>query len=185
MAKIKGSFFTALKAFIQDRFSQDGWSRFVEAMPEKERIQFEMPVSGKWYDLELAHASLRALVEVLGDGSEELAADFGRFDAERDLTGVQRFFLRMANPAYTIEKAGEYWNRFCDFGEWKIERRGKSEAAATLSGVPLVEKLYCRQLGVYLVRMFELVGAKDIQVEHTSCLARGDQVCTWVGSWKE
>jgi predicted hydrocarbon binding protein len=185
MARSKGTVFVALKSFIRKRFGDDGWQRFLASMPDADRVQVEMPVSGKWYELALVHRALHALVDELGGGNVDIAEDFGKHDAENDLNTVQRIFLRLANPAYAIEKSGQYWSRFCDFGELKVTRHGKNSASATLTGVPLVEELYCRQLTGYLTRLFELVGAKDLKVSHSECCARGDRQCTWMGTWRE
>ncbi|MBW1807645.1 MAG: 4-vinyl reductase [Deltaproteobacteria bacterium] len=183
MARVKGTFFIALKSFIRARYGNQGWKRLIESLPEKDRVQVEMSVSMGWFDLDLIVQALHVLVEVLGGRDKQLAYEFGRFDAEQDLTKIQRLFLRMANPAYVIEKAGQYWSRFCDFGEWQIERQGKNQASASLVKCSIADELYCLELSGYLNRLFEMVGAKNLQVEHTQCRARGDDKCSWVGKW--
>jgi uncharacterized protein (TIGR02265 family) len=184
MAKTKGTGLVALKAFVRERFGEAGWQRLLEAIEPTDRAAVEMPVSISWYDLETAQRAVRALVKVLGDGNPQLAVEFGRHEAEHDLTSVQRFFLKMANPAYALEKAGQYWRRFADWGEWRVERLGSGGARATLKGCPHPEVYYCAELTGYLARMWELVGARDPHVRHTHCRNRGDQDCTWEGTWK-
>jgi hypothetical protein len=183
LAKLKGTIFASLKAFINKRFGSDKWQEFLNALPPDERTKLELPVSIGWYDLELVIKAMHVLDDVIGSGDGVLVFEFGRFDAEQDLTTVQRLFLRIANPAYVLEKAGQYWRRFCDFGEWKVERQGKNGASAELVGCPQVDELYCIELTGYLKRMWELVGARTVQVKHTMCRARGDDQCVWVGAW--
>jgi predicted hydrocarbon binding protein len=182
MARTKGTCFVALKSFITRRFGYDDWRRYLSLLEPKDRRLAEMPSAKEWYDLEAWFRALHVLADNFGDSPKEVVLEFGRHEAERDLSGIQRLFLRLANPAFVLEKAGEYWKNFCDFGEWKIERV-ENGARAELAGVPLLDELYCTELLGYLGRMMELVGAKNVKAEHSQCRARGDEKCIFVGSW--
>jgi hypothetical protein len=185
MANTKGSAFVALKSFVTRRFGHKGWKRYLSCIEPKERNAVEMPSTKEWYDLGLWIRSLHVLKEVFGDEEPKVVYEFGRHEASRDLSTWQRLFLRTANPAYVLEKATEYWCKFCDFGSWKVERKGNKAATATLRGVPVVDALYCEELTGYLNRLFELVGAKNLQLEHSHChsRSRGGDSYAWNGSW--
>jgi predicted hydrocarbon binding protein len=183
MARTKGSAFVALKSFVTRRFGYEGWKRYLGRIEPRERRDIEMPSAKEWYDLNVWVGSLQVLKDVFGEELPEVVFEFGRHEAERDLSTWQRLFLRMANPAYVIEKATEYWRKFCDFGRWEVERKGNNAAVATLTGVPVADALYCEELTGYLKHLFELVGAKNVKVEHSRCRSRGDDDCVWNGSW--
>jgi predicted hydrocarbon binding protein len=183
MARTKGSAFVALKSFVTRQFGYEGWKRYLGRIEPRERKDIEMPSANEWYDLEVWIHSLQILKEVFGDELPEVVFEFGRHEAKSDLNFGQRLFLRLANPAYVIEKAGEYWRKFCDFGRWEVERKGSTGAVATLIGVPVADALYCEELSGYLKHLFELVGAKNVKLEHTHCRSRGDDSCVWDGSW--
>jgi len=182
MAKTKGNAFVALKSFITRKFGYDEWRRYLSLVEPGERKKVEMPMAKEWYDLDVWYRALHLLAENFGDDRQKIVLEFGRHEAERDLNGIQRLFLRLANPAFVLEKAGEYWKNFCDFGEWKIERT-ENGAWAELAGVPVVDELYCTELLGYLSRMMELVGAKNVVAAHEQCRARGDDKCVFTGSW--
>jgi len=182
MAKTKGTGFVALKSFITRQFGYDDWRRFLSLLEPADRKKVEMPSAKEWYDLETWFRVLHVLSDNFGDDQRKVVLDFGRHEADRDLTSIQRLFLRLANPAFVLEKAGEYWRNFCDFGEWRIERV-ENGARAELADVPILDELYCTELLGYLGRMMELVGAKNLQTEHIQCRARGDDKCIFTGSW--
>jgi predicted hydrocarbon binding protein len=183
MAKNKGTVLVALKAFIRERFGEEAWLVFLDSLDQDDRLEVELPLSIRWYDLVLMQRVFRKVDELLGDNDCSLIELFGRYEAERDLRTVHRMFLKMANPAYTLEKAGQYWRRFCDFGEWHIVRNGKKGATARFVGCPIVDALYCAELQGYFTRILELVGAKNVSVSHDECRANGDANCLFVGTW--
>jgi uncharacterized protein (TIGR02265 family) len=183
MARTKGSAFVALKSFVTRRFGYEGWKRYLGRIEPRERKDIEMPMANEWYELDTWVRSLQVLKEVFGEELPEVVFEFGRHEAKSDLNFGQRLFLRLANPAYVIEKAGEYWRKFCDFGRWEVERKSENAAVASLLDVPVADALYCEELSGYLKHLFELVGAKNVQLEHTKCRSRGDDKCVWNGSW--
>ena len=72
----------------------------------------------------------------------------------------------MANPAYVLEKAGEYWSRFYDSGEWEVVRETPNRARGTLSGVQPFDPYLGIYVTEYCHRLFELVGAKEVRTSH-------------------
>jgi len=181
-AHTKGTGFVALKFFVTREFGFDGWKKLLGAFPAQERVKLELPTSNDWYELGLWQRCLEQLQALFGANHPEIIDRFAAFEAERDLHTVQRLFLRMMNPAAVVEKVGEYWNRFCDFGQWEVTRLPKG-ATAVLRDYPLPHALYCRELAGYFKRTLELVGARNVRVEHRSCRARGDETCAFEGTW--
>ncbi len=103
-----------------------------------------------------------------------------RFSIDSCARSTRTFILRLANPAFVLEKAGDYWNRFYDVGVWDVHRESKSRAVARLDGVTPFDPLFARYLTAYIIRMWELVGAKDLDVE-----SRLEGECFHIrGSWR-
>ncbi len=183
MPRSKGTNFNNLKSWIETRHGEDAWARVLAAMPGGDPVRLQAIVAVGWYELELQNRLLHAAVDTIGGGDPQVLADYGRFDAERDLTGPQRLFLRFGNPAYVLEKAGDYWRRFYDPGEWKVLREPDG-ATGTLAGFDAGDEIFCIPLTSYIGRMFELVGARDVRMQHTKCHARGDGSCVFVARWR-
>jgi hypothetical protein len=184
MGKSKGTTFVSLKSFVLKRFGSEGWTQLLNSLDPLERVFVERPLTSKWYDFELVYKAEQALVHALGKGDLKVAREFGHFGAEKDLTFLEIFFLKMANPAYAIEKAGQYWHRFHDWGEVKVERMGKCNARVTIKGCPHPNEPFCEELTGYIERLFQLVGAKEVFLEHKHCRARKAEECVWEGHWK-
>jgi len=184
MPNSKGSYFVALKQFVVERFGADHWARMMGMLTPEERAQIESATSTSWVGVDVRIRSLHALREALATRDPNLLANMGRFEAEKDLSTTQRLFLRLANPGYAMEKAGQYWRRFHDWGGLEVERLSKHEARATVVDSVVADPLWCIQFQAYMGRVFELVGAKEVKMEHTQCRARGDKNCVYEGTWK-
>jgi predicted hydrocarbon binding protein len=136
-----------------------------------------------WYDIGLYGRTNRALVEELGGAPEAVMEAAGRFSAERDLKTTHRMFLRLANPAYVIERSASFWRRFQDSGTWSVVRTPPNGVRATLTGWGATDELVCIRLAAYMFRLFQLVGAKNGTLERVACACRGDPACVFVATW--
>jgi hypothetical protein len=184
MPSTKGTYFVALKAFVVGRFGQPGWADLLARLSPEEREKVDAAHTMSWYDMALRLRATHALQETVGPAAPGVLTDFGRFEAERDLSTTQRLFLRLASPAYAMEKAGQYWRRFYDWGELKVTREGKGKGTAEILGMPFSDAVYCTQFNAYMCRVFEMVGAKDVKATHIACRGRGDKTCLFEGSWR-
>ena len=182
MHATKGTVFVTLRAFVREHYDEHALQLLLEALPEDDRATVEIATSNTWYDFDTRVRALRALDQVLGSGDGKLVADFGRYGAETDLSTIQRMFLRLANPAFVLEKATEYWRRFYDFGEWEVMRL-EHGASAKLLDNPVSDEIFCMEVTGYIHRMFELVGARNVTAEHPCCRGRGDPYCEFTGRW--
>ena len=184
MAQSKGIVLVTFKHFVHKRFGEAGWNTLLEALSAADQTELKLAVTIGWYDFFLRVRAVSTMDRVLGQGDGQLIRDWGHFGAESDLTTVQRAFLRLANPAYLIEKAGTYWRRFYDWGEWTVIRDNPCAATGTLAGSPVRDEIYCTELTAYLARMLELAGAKGVEVQHPQCHGRGNPLCVFVATWR-
>lgn len=174
-----------MATFVRAQGGEDAWHRVLARLSPEDRSVVEGMVAVGWYDLALQHRLLRAVDAALGHGDLALIPAVARFEADQDLTRIHRMFLRLANPAFVLEKSGEYWHRFYDTGEWSVKRERSNHAVATLTGVGEVDVAFCMYLSRYIERMFELVGAKEVHVDHPRCRTRGEPACVFAGAWRE
>jgi hypothetical protein len=183
--KTKGLGFVNIREFALERFGLEGWVDLLAELSAEDRAEIEAIVSMGWYSLPLYARTLHALDKVRGTGDLQLVGQLGKYQAERDLKTVHRAFLRMANPSFLLEQSGEYWGRFHDTGKWTIERLSPTRVRAYLDGWALADAALCRELSGYLMKAFELVGARNPRLDHPQCRARGAPRCLFLGSWGE
>src|SRR5689334_3017500 len=123
-AKTKGVGFANVRTFVEERFGPAGWDRVLSELVVSDRRELEAILPVGWYSLPLYARLIRAVDQVHGYGDLSLVVKLGRFEAERDLTTIHRIFLRLASPAFMLEKTADYWRRFHDTGHWVVKRDG-------------------------------------------------------------
>ncbi len=181
--KTKGVGFVNVKSFIGERFGANAWDSVVTRLSPEDREELSSVVSVGWYSLPLYARLIRALDEVHGYGDLAVVVQLGRYEAERDLTTIHRVFLRFFNPAFMVEKFAEYWKRFHDTGDWAAVRDNDQQITATLTNWGCVDHALCRELVGYFTRTLELVGGKNVVVEHPKCRAKGEVQCVFRARW--
>jgi hypothetical protein len=180
---IKGRMILNARDFVLGREGTDGWRRVLDVLSPEDRDALAAMVPVGWYEMTVNDHVNRAIVETVGGGQMEVMDALGRYSAGEDLKTIHRLFLRMANPAFVLERLTEFWGRYQDSGVWTVHRAAHNRVKATLEGWGSEDEATCVRLCSYTRRLFELVGAKDPFVARRSCRARGDAACVFEGGW--
>lgn len=183
-ARTKGIGFLNVKAFVCERFGERAWSELIASLPPADRDEIASIVTVGWYRLPLYARIITEIDHKHGRGDLSLVEQIGMFEAEHDLTTIHRMFLRMANPAFIIEQVGKYWARFNDTGHWKVDRPTAHSAIATLRDWGIVNPALCRENVGYIRRALELVGAREVVVDHKRCRCSNAPDCVFEGHWR-
>src|SRR5205823_1456742 len=104
MARAKGTTFLHDREFVIARYGAEGWERLLASMSADDRATLESVVAVGWYEHSLQVRFIHALARAFAKDDADLMVTLGRHAAEEDLTRIHRAFLRMANPAYVLEK---------------------------------------------------------------------------------
>lgn len=182
MGRAKGTAFLHDEEYVRRTYGTDGWAHVMARMPRAAAEVRSSIVAVGWYDDELLVQTLCAVEEALRDRDPDIIVTLGRYAAETDLTRIHRVFLRMASPAFVLERATNLWNRFFDTGHWDVQRlEGGVDGLLVDAGI--VHDVFCRNLQGYLQRLFELVGARAVTVGHPECRVRGGACCRFAIRW--
>src|SRR4051794_17171462 len=122
MALTKGVGFNNVRSFVTDAHGAEGWAQTLALFEGTDREVLDSVVAMGWYDLGLYARLLRAIDARFGDGDLKVALAIGRHAAEKDLTAIHQWLLRLVRPSLSIEPMGKYWRRFHDTGDWAAER---------------------------------------------------------------
>ena len=183
MANIKGRVMLNARDFVVSRDGTDAWRRVLQRLAEEDRDAVASMIPAGWYPMALNDHVNRAIVDALGGGRNEPMEALGRYAAETDLRTIHRLFLRMANPAFVLERLAEFWRRYQDSGTWTVTRQANNRVLARLEGWGSRDEATCVRLGAYSKHLFELVGARNVWLERRACEARGDAACVFAGGW--
>jgi hypothetical protein len=183
MAKGKGTNLDNLRAYVLAHHGPKAYEAVLSAMSPEDQAALRAVVANVWYDFALEPRLLRAIDAVLGRGDLSLVDEIAVHVVDADVNGIQRLFMKVANPGYLLVRAGAYWSRFYDSGHWRIVRQSHDRATGILCGFDNTDEAFCRFLGGYIHRLFVLSGAENAVLEHPKCRARGAVECVFRGSW--
>jgi hypothetical protein len=183
MACTSGVSFLNLKAFADERLAAGTWETVLSKLSAEERMALKSVLAVGWYEERWFLEVLTALDAIGGAGDLSLVKKIGAFEAERDLNGFLRFILRAANPAFVVEQASKLWRRFHDTGTLVVVRESGNRFKGTVANWGIVDRALCLELGAYMQRSVELVGAKNVRLAHTECRADGAKDCLFTCEW--
>jgi DNA-binding CsgD family transcriptional regulator len=176
MGLTKGIRFMNLRIFMTERFGGYAWEEVLTTLAPADAAALRTVVASGWYEHALRARLVRAICRREPGGGAALGREMGRFEAERDLTTVHRWFIRLVKPAFALRNMNVYWRRTEDSGRWSSEVRG-GEIVARLYDWSPVEPMLCATVQGYLARTLELLAGGDVFVEHPRCRAGGDDSC--------
>jgi predicted hydrocarbon binding protein len=184
--QLKGNAFLWTLKFIDHHAGEGGRTRVLSQLEADERAILEgivLPIS--WYPLPLFGRLLRAMDRELGKGDLSLAMERGRWVAVNDVRTIHKVFLKLFTPEWLVERAtGSLWRKFHSSGEWTTEAVGEGRARAELRDLAHVDTAVCASIAGWMVGLFELAGAKTVDVRHPLCRGRGSAVCTYDVEWR-
>jgi hypothetical protein len=182
--RLKGTNLVHTRHYVEASAGLEGWATVLAGMTPESRAAVNSVVAVGWYPASLHVELLHAIESELGGGDVAPVLRAAAYGAEYDFTKIHRVLFRLANPGFLLERVGTIWTRFFDSGVWSVERPTPTSAQCTLSDFGVIDATYCAYLSAYFVRLFELVGARDVRLEHTLCRARGHQACRFDGAWR-
>jgi hypothetical protein len=97
--------------------------------------------------------------------------------------GPYKALVRKGEPARSLASLASLWRLRHDTGEFEVELLGDHEARLELHDYALVARESCELVQGTLWGLLDYSGAQRIQLTHSRCRARGDEVCEWKASW--
>ncbi len=173
-----------MRGFVRARFGAEGWQAVLDKLERADAELMDSVTSTGWYPLDAWVRIARAIDRVHGEGDLRLLTEMGHYEAERDVGPVLRALLRLANPAFTVKSVGDLWARYHDSGRWIVRDQTSHRVIMELEGWNGVDRACCTDLHGYVSRLLEIVGGKDVRIEHLECRALGRASCIWDASWR-
>ena len=182
--EIKGSAVKSIQEYVE-RIHSHRFNEWIESLPEESRRIFTNPIyATNWYPIDSAAIiPTEKIGALVFDSTEEGAWELGRYSADTALNGIYKVYIRVLNPAYLIQRAGRILTTF--YRPSKIEAIEPSSKSVTLHitefGAPhvIIEK----RIGGWIEKALEITGCKDIDIEISKSMAKGDPVTEYKISW--
>lgn len=186
MAQISGRSVRGLLRFAKEYGYPGGVPALVAALPkESQEVLRETIRTGEWLPYRVYPDLLRALTAFDARAMQAIGHQSLRWDAASILKILSVFSSVDALVTRGFGAWGRFlWSRHCDGGDVFLLDHAPGTATMGLRNFPDIDPIHCQLTVEYLSEMALAVGAKNVRVEQTRCVHRGDEVCEFRGSWK-
>jgi hypothetical protein len=163
--KLKGTYIRAAAAFLNDNYEEEQRRAMLAALAPRTRDVLGSVSPSDWYPLEIGVDVLRQ-IERAHEGDAEtrkVIRRAGRAIA-RDATGTfMKLLLKVLTPRMFASKFPEFWRRYHDFGDCKIDVSRIEERWFAVE-VPGYEYLHSVGAG-WIEHVFDSLGKTNIVVK--------------------
>ncbi len=187
---IKGA---AVREFVRWYAEQEGpehLRELVARMPAEHRASLDpgTPALGllanTWYDAELVHALLDAMVQDMDAAQREALARGG---AEAVMAATLRglykvLFSWMASPSRYAKFSPKLWASYYDCGDFVVES-SPGEAVCTIRNWSTHHSVICDLNREAARQIYLAMGCGGVNTVRTHCVAEGHDHCRFVTTW--
>ena len=182
--EVKGSAITTIQRFVKNKYSSR-FQEWLDSLPyESKKIYSGRITPGLWYSVrDAVVVPTEKVIELFYGGNERGSWDLGRYNADSNLKGIYRAFVRIATPSFVVTRAARIFSTFYRPG--KLEAEIFDDNSGVLRILEFPEPNYLCELGIagFGERTMEICGCKGLTVNIVKSLAKGDTVTEIFGTW--
>lgn len=183
--KVKGSAIAATIKFAKERFGDNARDIIMENLSEEERqsIAFEV-CNALWYPFDFYIHITDIVVNVLGDGDENLLREIGAASARMDDKVIPKMFYKLGTPSFIVRLGTWAFQRYFDEGKVKTIGSGKGFVGFEISGLSMIHKYHYLRVAGWMQQALELGGGKNAISEPQVIERDGEQILVFMNRWE-
>ncbi len=174
--EIKGMSIIPTAEFVRQRYGDDGYRRWLDALTPQTREVIAVGVlPTTWYSLdEMFVKPTVKICELFFGGDSRGAWELGRFSADFALSGIYKIFVKIGSPSWMVKKATRILPSY--YRPARGELIDSSSTMARFRIYDLIERTGVAELRIagYLERGLEISGARNCNVKVLKSQSLGD-----------
>ncbi|MBD3286481.1 hypothetical protein GF359_07960 [candidate division WOR-3 bacterium] len=176
------------KKWILENYGKQGLGRILSRLGPEAAGMLSEPAPAEWYPIGLVKEIYSAIDDEFSGNDAQTLFEMGRFVAESSVKGFLRYLARMLTIEQLIKRVGRFWKHYHKGGSIESEQMpdegGRKKGLVRIFGYQ-AGNAGCKAMEGYIHEILEIAGARDLKVKKTTCLNRGDEVCTWSLDWSD
>ena len=183
--RVKGTAVKSIPEFIKAEHGSK-YTEWLDSLPmESKKLFINGIKTSDWYSVE--HAIIIPTVtmsELLYQSETKGAWECGRYSAKAALTGIYSLYVKMSSPGHIIDRAGRVLQAYYEPSELNIVSKGKNNVTLHITKFPKPHKVIDARLAGWMERALELSGCKNIKINITKSLLKGDAYTEFAINWE-
>jgi hypothetical protein len=171
----RGEFYPKVGDWIIKEFGKERYEEFSKTLPEELAHRLENADPAGWYPVQ----DSRLLYEKMFDffGTQHLES-YVQYYANQALKGFLRGLVAFMNPLGLARRSAALWGRFHSTGRIEVELLSRNHGTITLHDWNH-SPIHCHIHRLWYAELARIAGGKNVRVEETHCVHRGDEFCRW------
>lgn len=184
--KVKGSAITSIPEFIKDTFGQEKYNEWFNKLPlESKEIHSKLILKSNWYSLENSYIKpIQLICDMFYDGSLEGARAGGIYSANKSLTGVYKFLVKMGSPEFILNKAATISKTYYKPSEAEFVSDGKGIGRIVMTKFQGMHRIVEQRQTSWIKRAVEICGAKNVSISVTKSQLEGANHTEFTVTWE-
>jgi hypothetical protein len=184
--KVKGTSVKSIPEFVHTHFGSKYWD-WINALPAASReVMQDVVYTGEWYPIEESLIDpMLTVANCFYNGDQKLTAiTMGRFSANIALRGVYMIYVKLGTPAHIIERGSRVMSAYFEPSELKVVKSSKNSLVVHITTFPKSAYIVEWNIAGWIQRALEISGCKDVNIDITSYLSKGDSKTEIIVDWK-
>jgi len=184
--KIKGTLVSSTQSFVKSKFANKYQEWVSSLSPASQNIYKGSIMASGWYEIEDGLLGpTRAIAKMFYAGDvDKTAWDMGRYSAEIGLTGIYKVFILIATPQFIMKRGGKILSSFYDPSVLTTGEERPKGVDIVLKEFENSSVITESRIGGWMEMALEICGVKNISIEKTKSLAKGDDKTIYVVNWE-
>jgi len=177
MMEVKGRLVASIQQFVRKKFGPEGLEKWLDAISGEARLLYAFKIrESDWYDMKTYMLEPVAFVAQLfyNWNLQETGWQMGRFSAEQAFRGILRMFLKVGKPEFLVSKGPQFIVGYYRPSGIKVHVNERGHAVLRIDEFPEIDKTIEYRIGGWMQRGLEMNGCKDVNVDITRSLMKGD-----------
>jgi hypothetical protein len=177
--QVKGTAVVPMPAFVKKNFQEDGYQKWLNALPPDVREAFERTIMpSSWYDFQkFAVLPTMAICDLFYGGGLQGAYELGKYSAEYALVGIYKVFVQLGSPDFIIKKSASILPKYYDPSTITVPVLEKGRAIIRITSFPEWHAAVEQRIAGWISRALEISGGRNVKVVVTSSFLK-KQACT-------
>lgn len=181
---IKGSAVKTIKDYMETNHPEK-YNEWMDMLPIESKSLFSSPIyATNWYPIETsAVIPTEKIGELIFNSPEEGAYALGKYNAEVSLNGIYKVFVKVLNPTYLIQRASKIISTYYDPATIIVASQGFKFVVLHITEFSKPNVIIEKRIAGWIQRALEIAKCKNVNVEITKSLTKGDSVTEYNISW--
>ncbi len=185
--EIKGLAIAIFEPFLTERFGREGFQRWLQALEPESQAIFEKPIdNGLWYPLKAAYSRpTEILCRVFYDGDPRGAWDLGRYSADHAFNWFFKSIIKLTTVQNFIMRATNFLTHYYHPVAMEIVSIEKGRLVYRITQFPESNIYVEHRIAGWNQRTLEIHGCREVKVELSAAISRGDPYTELSITWIE